>query len=562
VARLLITDLYGVLGVAESAPADEVSAAYRRAARDAHPDSGGSHEKFLLVDLARRVLTDPSERAFYDRVLSVARLLASARVQAVADGAVAAEVFDELARAASELEPLAGVAVTIELREMLAAVTSGLAELLEALPRRREQAGASTGRARSQRRDPREEPDVDWQAMADEMRWKSAQQGFAMLRDWVALREQLMDPHLSFAVGRLLLHQAFVIYGMLRRAEDTLLDRRRRRLARDEKHELEVEYGVLFLAVDCAAVISDVGMRVGRRYSTKPPAYFDQRLDEVVGLLRARGWDELLNKMGDHRRSPRPPRPPRPPITPCRCGAAPLIGAHTCWEHSDPAVRRAAQEQAGAGRCAAQSRTGRPCPGTTYRMPLCPNHARRAASAPRDGEPRRPSPRGPAATSTPGSPRPETPPHRTRRHRARQATVMVAVIAVLAAGWLFIRWFVDDSPSAAQRAAAERQLAGCVAATQLVFAPPRAEPNDPAEARIHALRIVALVCTDLDREVLDGPLADHAHSTAESAVRAASCMTGRTFPGLACAPQLLDYAAAAMQLQEAAGREAAQQLDG
>jgi curved DNA-binding protein CbpA len=556
VAQLLITDLYGVLGVTESAPADEVAAAYRRAARDAHPDSGGSHEKFLLVDLARRVLTDPSERAFYDRVLSVARLLASPRVQAVADGAVAAEVFDELARAASELEPLAGVAVTIELREMLAAVTSGLAELLEALPRRREQAGASTGRSRSQRRDPREEPDVDWQAMADEMRWQSAQQGFAMLRDWVALREQLMDPHLSVAVGRRLLHQAFVIYGMLRRAEETLFDRRRRRLVRDEKHELQLEYAVLFLAVDCAAVISDVGVRVGRHYSTKPPAYFDRRLDEVVGLLRARGWDELLNKAGDHRRSP------RPPITPCRCGAAPLIGAPTCWEHSDHAVRRAAQEQAGAGRCAAQSQAGRPCPGTTYRSPLCPHHARRAASAPRDAEPRRTAPPRRPATSTPGGPRPETPPHRARRRRAGPVTVMVAVMALLATGWPLVRWLVDDSPSAAQRAAAARQLVSCIAATELALAPRRAEPNDPAEARIHALHVVALACADLDREVLDEPLAAHARSTAESAARAARCMAGRTFPGLACAPRLLDYFADAMQLQGAAGGEASQQLGG
>jgi hypothetical protein len=73
---------------------------------------------------------------------------------------------------------------------------------------------------------------------------------------------------------------------------------------------------------------------------------------------------------------------------------------------------------------------------------------------------------------------------------------------------------------------------------------------------------VALACADLDREVLDEPLAAHASSTAESAARAARCMAGRTFPGLACAPQLLDYFADAMQLQGAAGGEASQQLGG
>lgn len=60
---------YEVLGVAERASPEEVRAAYRRAARDHHPDAGGSARRMSEVNAAWHVLGDPVRRAAYDRQL-------------------------------------------------------------------------------------------------------------------------------------------------------------------------------------------------------------------------------------------------------------------------------------------------------------------------------------------------------------------------------------------------------------------------------------------------------------------------------------------------------------
>lgn len=49
-----------LLGVAASASAEEIKAAYRRLALTAHPDQGGSEERFIALKAARDVLL-PSE---------------------------------------------------------------------------------------------------------------------------------------------------------------------------------------------------------------------------------------------------------------------------------------------------------------------------------------------------------------------------------------------------------------------------------------------------------------------------------------------------------------------
>ena len=61
---------YDVLGVAPTASADEVRAAYRRAARDHHPDAGGDGLRMQDLNAAWRVLGDPIRRAAYDRQLN------------------------------------------------------------------------------------------------------------------------------------------------------------------------------------------------------------------------------------------------------------------------------------------------------------------------------------------------------------------------------------------------------------------------------------------------------------------------------------------------------------
>jgi hypothetical protein len=61
---------YEVLGVSLGATTDEVRAAYRRAARDHHPDAGGDAARMSDLNAAWRVLGDPVRRAAYDRELA------------------------------------------------------------------------------------------------------------------------------------------------------------------------------------------------------------------------------------------------------------------------------------------------------------------------------------------------------------------------------------------------------------------------------------------------------------------------------------------------------------
>jgi hypothetical protein len=61
---------YDVLGVTARASADEVRAAYRRAARAHHPDAGGDGRAMADLNAAWRVLSDPRRRAAYDRELA------------------------------------------------------------------------------------------------------------------------------------------------------------------------------------------------------------------------------------------------------------------------------------------------------------------------------------------------------------------------------------------------------------------------------------------------------------------------------------------------------------
>jgi curved DNA-binding protein CbpA len=65
-----VVDYYKVLGIGRNASASEVKSAYRRLARQRHPDLNGGTEKaareFNLIAMAYRTLSDPQERSYYD----------------------------------------------------------------------------------------------------------------------------------------------------------------------------------------------------------------------------------------------------------------------------------------------------------------------------------------------------------------------------------------------------------------------------------------------------------------------------------------------------------------
>lgn len=57
---------YKTLNVAKDATAAEIKKAYKKAAKEKHPDTGGSKEEFTILSSAYALLCNPDKRAYFD----------------------------------------------------------------------------------------------------------------------------------------------------------------------------------------------------------------------------------------------------------------------------------------------------------------------------------------------------------------------------------------------------------------------------------------------------------------------------------------------------------------
>ena len=60
-------DYYDVLGIKKGASSDEIKKAYRKLAKEYHPDKGGDEQKFKEVSEAYEILSDSDKKANYDQ---------------------------------------------------------------------------------------------------------------------------------------------------------------------------------------------------------------------------------------------------------------------------------------------------------------------------------------------------------------------------------------------------------------------------------------------------------------------------------------------------------------
>jgi curved DNA-binding protein CbpA len=101
----MMTDLYAILGIPPDAEVAEIRAAYRAAAKTAHPDTGADASRWALVRLARDVLGDPDRRRAYDETGETAEPQRDQRMSKAVDllSRAMEKVLDDAAKAEDDV---------------------------------------------------------------------------------------------------------------------------------------------------------------------------------------------------------------------------------------------------------------------------------------------------------------------------------------------------------------------------------------------------------------------------------------------------------------------------
>jgi curved DNA-binding protein CbpA len=118
--------LYDDLGVSPDATAEQIIAAYRRKAKEHHPDAGGDPAEFAKAQRAAEILRDPEKRSRYDAT-------GVADESPVNEQAEAAEVLCSVFRQVRQQFREHGHRIDLALQ-----LKAGLTQLLDSLKRERE----------------------------------------------------------------------------------------------------------------------------------------------------------------------------------------------------------------------------------------------------------------------------------------------------------------------------------------------------------------------------------------------------------------------------------------
>ena len=281
-----LPDLYGALGVAPATDPDGVAAAYRIAARRAHPDAGGSHEQFIAVDLAWRLLRDADTRRRFDSLWRLQVTIESNEVVSVT--AANRLLVDADAAVAGWRQP-------IELRSGV----DGLLERSRLWARRLAEQTvhhASTDDRTTSRRTATTAEEERARREADDMVRESTERYVAYLREAV-LRDMEQWPRVlvrirstgTLKARRAALWDGYRTYSSLRALQDQL-DGSRRRGALNAK-DAQLFFHVSDAVLDIRASLLDAQAPLGKSYSYKGEKWLADCRRRAKRVLDDRGYE-------------------------------------------------------------------------------------------------------------------------------------------------------------------------------------------------------------------------------------------------------------------------------